>query len=137
MTILSFSDLNYWAIIVAAVIFMVIGSWWYSPAGFGKAWAKALGKKVGDMGDANTGYGVTTVGALVQSFVLANLVRDMGLTTAGEGFVLGFMVWLGFMAFVFAGDTIFSGRHMNVWQINAGYYLVVLIVNGILLSTWT
>lgn len=136
MTVLSFSDLHWLAVVVASAIFMVIGSFWYSPMGFGKAWAKALGKKSGDMGDANLGYGVTTVGALVQSFVLANLVRDIGLTTASEGLMLGFAIWLGFMLFVMAGDTIFSGRSMVIGKINSGYYLVVLLINGALLATW-
>lgn len=136
MTVLSFSDLHWLAVVVAAVIFMVIGSWWYSPMGFGKMWAKALGKKTGDMGDANMGYGVTTVGALVQSFVLANLVRDIGLTTASDGLMLGFAVWLGFFLFVMAGDTIFSGRSMAIGKINSGYYLVVLLINGALLAAW-
>ena len=136
MTVLSFSDLHWLAVIVAAVIFMVIGSFWYSPMGFGKPWAKALGKKTGDMGNANAGYGVTTVGALVQSFVLANLVRDIGLSTAGEGLVLGFTIWLGFFLFVMAGDTIFSGRSMTIGKINSSYYLVVLLINGALLAAW-
>ena len=137
MSVISFSDLHWLAVVVAAVIYMVIGSAWYSPGGFGKVWAKALGKKVGDMGgDPNTGYGLTAVGALVQSFIIANLVRDIGLTTASQGVALGIGIWLGFIAFVSASDVVFSGRPWKVWQINAGYYLVVLIINGGLLAAW-
>jgi len=136
MSVLSFSDLHWLAIIVAAVINMVVGAFWYSPALFGKTWAKALGKKVGDMGDASKGYTVSTVGALVQAFVLANLVRDIGLSTAGDGLWLGFAIWLGFMLFVMAGDTVFSGRSMAIGKINSGYYLVVLLINGALLAAW-
>jgi hypothetical protein len=136
MDVVSFHGLNYWTIVLAAAISMVVGALWYSPALFGKAWAKALGKKTGDMGDANVGYSVSTVAALVQAFILANLVVDLGLSTASKGAMLGFWLWLGFFVLVMAGDTVFAGRSWNIWKINAGYYLVVLVVNGALLAAW-
>lgn len=136
MTVLSFSDLNWWAIIVATVIYMVLGSVWFSPSGFGKLWARALNRKTSEMSNANTGYTLTLVGALVQSFVLANFVRDLGLTTASEGVALGITVWLGFICFVGASETIFAGRPWTLWKINAGYYLVLLLVNGAVLAAW-
>jgi hypothetical protein len=136
MNIVSFHDLNYWAILVAAVINMAVGAFWYSPAVFGKVWAKALGKKTGDMGDANTGYSIMTLSALVQNFILANLVFDLGLTTVSKGAMLGFWIWLGFMALVMGGDVVFSGRSWNIWKINAGYYFVILLINGALLAAW-
>lgn len=136
MSVLSFSDLNYWAILVAALVNMVVGAVWYSPVLFGKTWAKALGKKVGDMGDPMTGYSVSTVGALVQAFILANLVRDLGLTNTGDGLWLGFGVWLGFLAVVMAGETVFAGRSWKLWKVNASYYLIVLLANGALLAAW-
>lgn len=136
MDIVSFHGLNYWTIILAAVINMAVGAFWYSPALFGKVWAKALGKKEGDMGDANTGYSVSTVGALVQNFILANLVVDLGLTTVSKGAMLGFWLWLGFLVLVMAGDTVFASRSWKIWKINAGYYFVVLVINGALLAAW-
>jgi hypothetical protein len=66
-------DINWIAVIVAAVVNMVVGALWYSPQLFGKQWAKVLGKKVSDMGSANTGYAVTTIGALIQAWVLVQL----------------------------------------------------------------
>ena len=37
-------DVNYLAVLVAAIINMVIGSIWYSPSmGFGKSWMKYSG----------------------------------------------------------------------------------------------
>ena len=33
-------DINWWAVLAAAVINMVIGAIWYSPSGFGKPWMK-------------------------------------------------------------------------------------------------
>ena len=36
--------INYWAVLVAGVAYMVLGAIWYTPALFGNAWLKAIGK---------------------------------------------------------------------------------------------
>ena len=39
-------DINIWAVIVAAIVNMVVGSFWYSKSLFGKEWAKLVGRKL-------------------------------------------------------------------------------------------
>jgi hypothetical protein len=137
MSILSVHDINYWAVLVAVVVNMAVGAVWYSPNVFGKTWSKLLGKKMEDMkANGSTGYMVSTVGAVLQSFILANLIRDMGITTAMRGALLGALVWIAFVAAATAPDTVFSGRPWKLWKINTGYFLVVLLINGALLSVW-
>ena len=128
---------NYWAVLVAAVVNMVVGALWYSPMLFSKPWSKLTGKSMEDMQkNAGVGYSVTTVGALVQSFILVNLVKDLGVTTLGKGLELGLVLWLAFVAATTVADTVFAGRSWKLWQINTGYFLVVLLINGALLSVW-
>ncbi len=129
-------DINWLAIVVAAAINMAIGALWYSPALFGKQWAKLHGKKVGDMGEGNMGYLVTAVGALIQAWVLVHFVRYAGSITFWKGAITGFWLWVGFVAVVMAGSLIFEGKPWKLWRINAGYYLVVLLINGALLAAW-
>lgn len=130
-------DINYWAIILAAVVNMAVGGVWYSQSLFGKQWSKLTAKKIEDMRDnARTGYALTTAGALVQAFVLAHFVRYAGSTSAADGAVTGFWLWLGFTAITMAANSIFEGRPWKLWQINAGYFLVVLILNGAILAAW-
>ena len=132
---LSAQDINYWAVLVAAVINMVVGATWYSPMVFGKAWAKLSGQKMEDM-KATPSYVVTTVAALVQAWLLAVLVHSLGLITAMHGLTLGLLVWAGFVATTSLGDTVFGDRPFKLWQLNNGYYLVVLVINSIVLSVW-
>jgi len=134
--VLSF-DVNWWAVVVAAVVYMALGSAWYSKSGFGKQWSKLAGRKMEDMAGGNTGYAVMLVAALVQSFALANIVRDVGATTMGDGLLLGLVLWAGFVAVSALGDVLFGGRPWKLWQINTGYYLVVLLINGWLLTVWS
>jgi hypothetical protein len=130
-------DVNWWAVLLAALVSMVVGSIWYSKLLFGEIWMKAIGKKMDDMkANGGPGYAFTTVSALVQAFILANIVRDVFATTATDGLVLGLMLWLGFVAASTISDTVFSGRPWKLWQINTVYYMVVLVINSIILATW-
>ncbi len=128
---------HYLAVIVAAIINMAVGAAWYSPGLFGKTWSKLIGQKMEAMREnAGTGYMVSTIGALLQAFVLANVMRDAGLTTAFRGALLGFWLWLAFVAVCVATDVVFAHRSWKLWKINAGYFLVVLLINGALLAVW-
>lgn len=129
-------EVNWWALLAAAAINMVVGAVWYSPVLFGKQWAHALGKKIGDMGNASTGYTISTVAALVQAWVLVHFVRYAGAITAVKGAEVGFWIWLAFVGLVMAMNLVFEGRSWRLWQINAAYFLVVLLINGALLAAW-
>lgn len=67
-------DLNWWAIVVATIVNMVVGGIWYSPMLFAKPWAKFTGRKMDEMGDGAKGYAITTVGAVLQAVILAHFV---------------------------------------------------------------
>lgn len=129
-------DINYWAVLAAAIVNMAVGAVWYSRLLFGQEWAKLIGKKIEDLrGNANQGYMLSAIGALVQAYILAHFVQYTGSATFSEGMVTGFWLWLGFVAVVMAMNTVFAGRSWRLWRIDAGYFLVVLVLNGGLLAT--
>lgn len=128
-------DVNWWALLVAAGFNMVLGALWYAPAVFGKTWMKLTGRKMGQ-GSAVNGYVITAAGALVQAWILVHFVRYAGALTAVKGAVVGFWLWLAFVATVMAVNIVFEGRPWKLWAINSGYFLVALIVNGAILAAW-
>ena len=130
--------INYIAVIVATVVSVVTGALWYSPALFAKKWMALVGKteeelKKGGMGKA---YAFVFLGALVQSYALAHLVKFMQSTTIIAGVHTGFLVWLGFVVTSNSGSTIFEGRPKELYFINMGFYFVVLLINGAILAVW-
>ncbi len=130
-------DINYMAVVVAAVINMIVGAVWYSPVLFANEWSKLVGRKVEDMRkDAGAGYAITAVGALVQAWILAHFVSWATATTVVNGALVGFMIWLGFVAITQGVNTVFAGTRKKLWAINTGYFLVVLVINGALLAVW-
>lgn len=130
-------DVDLVAVVVAALVNMVVGAVWYSPAMFAKQWSKLAGVKAADMGkDASSAYAITTAGALVQAWILTHFVQWAGATTVSEGAIVGFMLWLGFVAITQGVNTVFAGTRKKLWAINTGYFLVVLVVTGALLAVW-
>lgn len=129
-------EIHWLAVLVAAVINMVVGALWYSKGAFGKEWSKLTGRKMEDMGGGGTGYLVAAVAALLQSWILAHFVAYAGSTTFFDGLITGFWLWLAFVAAVTAVNMVFEGRSWHLWKINAGYFFVVLLINGGLLAAW-
>jgi hypothetical protein len=130
-------DINVMTVIAAAVVNMIIGSVWYSPALFAKQWVKLTGRKIEDMKGAGSGYVIAGIGALVQAWILAHFVQYAGASTAVKGAMIGFWLWVGFVAVTNGVNTIFAGRRKKLWAIDSGYFLAVLIVNGALLAVWS
>ncbi|HSE60813.1 MAG TPA: DUF1761 domain-containing protein [Candidatus Saccharimonadales bacterium] len=129
-------NLNWWAVLFATALAMVIGMLWYSPVLFGKYWQKLIGKKMKDMGDPTASYVATTATALLQTFVLGLLVYGLNATTASDGAAFGLLLWVGIAATTSLSDYVFAGRPLVLWAINQGYYLVLLMANGAILAVW-
>lgn len=137
-------EVNYLAVLVAAVAAMVLGFLWYGPM-FGKQWIAYMGWSDADMAAAKAkgmgkSYALMTISTLVMSYVLAHAVL-FGTTytqTFGVvgGLMAGFWYWLGFVAPVTLGDIIWNGKPWGFWFITAGYYLVSIVMMSVILATW-
>lgn len=129
-------SVNYIAVVIAAVLAMVLGTVWYSKGVFGNAWMKLIGKNESDLEKGNMGalYGTMFVGVLIEAYVLAVFANYAGVSDLMGGVKLGLWAWLGFVATTSLGNSMFEGRPMKLFYINAGYALVNLIVMGGVIS---
>lgn len=130
-------QLNYLAVLVAALISMVIGYLWYGPL-FGRQWMALMGIKPGAVSGGEMGktYVFGFIAALVTAWVLAMFVDFTGARTATQGAVTGFWVWLGFVATVTSASVLYERRPASLYVLNNGYQLVSLAVTGGLLAVW-
>ena len=129
--ILEFTNLNWVAVIAAAVVGMIVGFIWYLPMVFGKRWATTVGRAVPTMSDMSpTQMGGVVVLALVMAYVLTLLIGGLGANTVANGAIVGFLVWLGFAATGAANAVLTEGRSWEWWLITAGYYLVAAVIMG-------
>jgi hypothetical protein len=129
-------DLNWIAIIVAAIVPMVLGALWYSPLAFADAWMRAVGRTPEELGDAALGYVLSAIAAFVSSYALARIMRWAEVDDLWNGALVAVLVWAGFVATVLAVTTYFGGRPRNLWLINAGYQLVALVLMGAIHGAW-
>jgi hypothetical protein len=129
--------INVWAVIVAALIRMVIGTIWYSPVGFGKQWQAITGitqEKM--MAGLPKAVGVDAVMSLIMAFILLHAVTYAGANNVVLGGTVGFLNWLGFVFTIFVGLWAYENRPVRLTAINAGFNLVALILMGALLAVW-
>lgn len=131
-------SINLLAVLIAAVINMVLGALWYSPALFAKTWLAALGKTPEDIKTSSTGliYVVNTIGNLVLAYVLAHIVDYAGATAVVQGAQSGFWVWLGFMVPPLLTVYMFEMRNIKLYFIFIIYQLIALVLEGIVLAIW-
>jgi hypothetical protein len=129
-------DLNWVAIVVAAIIPMVLGALWYSPILFADPWMRAVGRTREELGDASLGYLLSAIGAFLSAYVLARVVKWAEVDDLWNGALVGVFVWAGFVATVLGVTTFFAGRSRTLWLINSGYQLVSLVLMGALLGAW-
>ena len=132
-------NVNFVAVLAAAIASMVLGFLWYGPL-FGKklaalmGWGKMNKAAMAKMKKAaGKGYAVTFITSLVMAYVLAHFVVYAGATTAMEGAQTGFWVWLGFVATIALGSVLWEGKPIKLYYLNAAYHLVNLAVMGAIL----
>ncbi len=136
--------INYLAVLVAAVASMVLGFVWYGPL-FGKPWMKMMGFTQESMSAAKakgmtTNYILMSLGSLVMAYVLAHALvfamAYMKVSGWGAGVACGFYNWLGFILPVVMGDQLWGGKPWKLLPITAGYYLVSMVMMGVILAVW-
>ena len=134
---LSYTGVNWVAVIAATVAYSVIGFLWFSRQVFGKQWAASIGRELPAPGQVPvTSIVGSVVAGLVSSYVLAVVAHALGAVTLADGAILGFLAWLGFVATSSYGGVLFEGRSTTWWTISAGYWLVALVVMGAIIGYW-
>lgn len=129
-------QINYFAVVAAAVAAFVIGGTWYSSALFGKAWQRETGLSDEQLAARNPGavFGVSFALTLVASFVFAMFL--------GPRPALGFALFAGvsagaaWVATSFGINYLFEAKSLRLFAINAGYHVAQYAAMGAILGLW-
>jgi hypothetical protein len=129
--------INWWAVIVAAIIRMAVGSFWFSPVGFMKPWQRLSGVSEAQVkATFGRAIGIDAVMSLIMAFILFHAVVYAGATNPLAGAGVGFLNWLGFIFTVFVGLWAYEQKPLQLVSITAGFNLVALILMGALIGVW-
>lgn len=127
-------EINWLAVILAAIAAFLVGAVWYSPLLFAKAWQREVG-----LSDAALAQGsmAKTMGGAFAMTLVSTLVFHMFLGprppvgfAAGAGFAAG-LCWVAFAKGV---DYLFERRSLRLFLINGGHHTAAYTVMGLVLA---
>ena len=144
-------EVNWLAVLVAAIVPMIVGFLWYGPL-FGKRWL-ALMETTAEEIQKNFNplktHGASFVLALVTAFILAQLFAGMGgpesvsSMTGGAGgnamvgLHLALMALIAFVLPVSYQTWAYEGRKAGLFWLNLGYNGVSLIGQAVVIAVWS
>ena len=129
--------MHFLGIFLAAVAMFAIGSVWYSPLMFIKAWLQEAGMDPNAKPDSQAllrTFGATFLLLLVSAAVLDQFIVNW---SSDEG--LGHGLWVGFLGGVIMASArginyLFEKKSRKLYLINTGYDILGFSVMGVILS---
>ena len=119
-------DVNWLAVVLAALSGFVIGGLWYGPI-MGRTWMAATGKTEEDIKNSNPAktYGLTFLLSLLVSWTLAHTFASYAQDLSALVKILtGFGVALGFVLPALWTNYLFQGADKRLYLIDGGYWLL-------------
>ena len=131
-------DINYWAVLVGAVAFWILGAIWYSGPLFGKAWMRSIGKTEeqvkADFSPMNLIWAF--VYGWLASYGIARVMMWMGGDTIADGVMVGLVASVCFSFATIGMHDVMEKRPGGLTLINALYSIVGFLVMGIIIGAW-
>jgi len=129
------AEINWFAVVAAALSMFAVGGIWYSPLLFAETWQRAAG-----LGDADRRRGSPAVifgGAFVLALLMAaNLAFFVAGGELGTTVLYALAAGLGWAAFGLGIIALFERRPPAYFLINGGYLTVGFVVMGLILGLW-
>ena len=134
-------DINYWAVVLATLSSMVVGSIWYTPRVFGSYWMKTAGvTPSGNSKDAVWPIVITLLVSFVTAWVLAGaafIAWDFyGGSFLVNAIVTAIVLWAGFTAARFITHDAFDGRPSGLTVLNIAHEFVTLVIMALIIGVW-
>ena len=129
--------INYWAILVSAVINFVIGFLIYAFI-FSKKWSEWTGIKYDPETSPNPAplYLKNIIATMLTYFVLAHFILVWEANTISSGANTAFWCWLGFIMPVQFTASLFSGKTKKLFFLDTSYQLITMLIAGGILAVW-
>jgi hypothetical protein len=132
-------DVNYLAVIAAAILAFGFGSLWYGVA-LAKPWMAAQGFTVEDLEadtrSMGTTFGLTFLVYLFLALVMAMLVDLTKPMNVNQGLWLGAMVWFGFMVPVNLTGVLYARKRISLFVIDALFQLIIALMVAGVVTAW-
>jgi len=128
-------EVNWLAVLAAALSAFLLGGLWYSPAMFMKTWQRGAGLTDEQLKSGNPGkiYG----GAFVLSLLAAaTFAMFLGKLPVGIATAYGFCAGLTWVAASFGINYLFEHRPLSLFLVNGGYHTLQFTLYGFIIGLW-
>jgi hypothetical protein len=127
-------EINWFAIVMAALSSFPLGFLWYGPL-FGKAWAAEVGMtdEKAKSGNPAIVFGGAFVLALIQASTFAMF---LGPVSNPEAALYGLCAGLCWVGAAFGVQYLFERKGWKLMAINAGYNTVAFTLIGAIIGAW-
>ena len=139
---MTFAGMNYLAVVLAAIAAWLAGAAWYGV--LAKPWVAAQGKTMEEfqaqratMRGSPAAYApfvIAFVAELIMAWVLAGVLGHMCQVTLRNGVISAGFIWFGFVLTTLMVNYAFGARGIKLAAIDAGHWLLVLLVQGAILG---
>jgi hypothetical protein len=132
------AQLNLVAVIVATVIYFILGSLWYSPVLFGKTWAGLQNLDTSNMNKSRLPImlSVTLVLNLIITIAIGMLIYKTGVDTFIGGIKLGLLCAVAFVCTTLGITFLFESRPFKLFLIDAGYHTTGILIASVIIALW-
>lgn len=128
-------DVNYLAVVAAAVSSFLLGGLWYSPLLFLGPWNAAMGRTAESAnGHPAKVFGLSFIFALVAALAFANLLGPAPELIVAVHY--GLIVGIGFVAMCFGINYQFANRPVSALLIDGGYHAAQFLIYAVILGLW-
>ncbi len=139
---MTFAGINYFAILIAAVAGWLAGAVYYGV--LGTAWVAAQGRTMEEFKARQAAmigkfsgkipFILAFAANLAMAWVLAGMVGHMGSVTIRSAVISALFAWAGFVLTTIVVNYSFGGRSYALAAIDAGHWLVVLVLMGVVIG---
>jgi len=132
------SQINFWAVIVAALASFIVGWLWYGPL-FGKLWMELNGFTPEKLREEK---GLPMPFIMVVNYVATALAALSIAMFIGAEADISFGIFAGIMIALFwigtsrLNDVLYERQPFKLYLINLGYNLVIYVIMGAVLGAW-
>jgi Protein of unknown function (DUF1761) len=132
------TDINWAAVVVAALVWFGFSAVWYSVPPLSKAWAESARVDVTGDGPPLVSLLIPTfIGYLVTSTVIALIVKAIGAETVSDAVMLGLVLGVGFGVVGALVSQLYERKGGSYWLINGVNAVIAYSIVTVILTLWT
>ena len=134
-------DVNLFAVLVAGLVPMIVGSLWYGPL-FGKRWLALMEMTADEVQEGFNPvktYGASLLLSLLTAYIMAQLIAGIAPGDGGSAMVgvhVGLMALVAFVLPVAHQSVTFEKRKAGLAWLNVAYNGVALILQAVVIALW-